>query len=214
MNTSEILSIVSLIILGICLIVGIVKEYSKNSQKYETISNVLVFIAVVLLGISQLLQEDNFELIESTTPVKKGIMGCDTTNCDPGDLGCCDQPPACPYEDSWGFYSTNTSESENQTFCPTVNVLSYLQFENQNSGMCKSAGKSEVSAWNPVSGRSDLYNSSDGKIYGCKEDGICSPETTKSLPPDVKPCCGKDKPITADCCNCDVTSLDYMKGCY
>ncbi len=60
MKTQEILSIIALSLLGLCVLSGLVKmAMKKESHKkpYEQGCAASVFIAVVLLGISQLLTE-------------------------------------------------------------------------------------------------------------------------------------------------------------
>ena len=60
MKTQEILSIIALSLLGLCFLSGLVKmAMKKESHKkpYEQGCTASVFIAVVLLGISQLLTE-------------------------------------------------------------------------------------------------------------------------------------------------------------
>ena len=64
MKTSEILSIVALSMLGICLISSLVKMAVKNDktkEKCDQLCGVLFFVAVVLVGVSQLLDEINLD---------------------------------------------------------------------------------------------------------------------------------------------------------
>ena len=75
MNTQEILSIIALSLLGLCFLSGLVKMTMKNEshkKPYEQGCAASVFIAVVLLGISQLLTEEKYDDQE----------GCDVDNCD------------------------------------------------------------------------------------------------------------------------------------
>ena len=63
MNTKEILSIVALAALGLCLLCGLAKMVMKKpkaKQFCDHACNLLVFVAVVLVGVSQLLVEDSY----------------------------------------------------------------------------------------------------------------------------------------------------------
>ena len=61
MNTREILSIVALAALGLCLLCGLAKMAMKGpkaKQSCDHACSLLVFVAVVLVGVSQLLEEN------------------------------------------------------------------------------------------------------------------------------------------------------------
>ncbi len=61
MNTREILSIVALAALGLCLLCGLAKMAMKGpkaKQSCDHACSLLVFVAVVLVGVSQLLKEN------------------------------------------------------------------------------------------------------------------------------------------------------------
>ena len=61
MQTREILSIVALAALGLCLLCGLAKmamKSSKAKQSCDHACSLLVFVAVVLVGVSQLLEEN------------------------------------------------------------------------------------------------------------------------------------------------------------
>ena len=60
MTNKEILSITSLSCLGACLLIGLYLSVSKpkSSNKWKQLCNLLVFMAVVLVGVSQLLKEN------------------------------------------------------------------------------------------------------------------------------------------------------------
>tara|TARA_Y100000766_G_C18772848_1_gene539183 strand:- start:265 stop:714 length:450 start_codon:yes stop_codon:yes gene_type:complete len=61
MQTREILSIVALAALGLCLLCGLAKMAMKNpkaKQSCDHACSLLVFVAVVLVGVSQLLEEN------------------------------------------------------------------------------------------------------------------------------------------------------------
>ncbi len=63
MNTREILSIVALAALGLCLLCGLAKMAMKNpkaKQSCDHACSLLVFVAVVLVGVSQLLEEEKY----------------------------------------------------------------------------------------------------------------------------------------------------------
>ena len=67
MNTYKILSIVSLALLGVCLLCGLAKMVMKNDKaksRCDQVCGMMVFIAVIILGISQILKE-NKPLISS-----------------------------------------------------------------------------------------------------------------------------------------------------
>ena len=60
MKTKEILSIAALVAIALCLICGVAKtamKSPKQKQSCDTACSLLVFVAVVLVGISQLLDE-------------------------------------------------------------------------------------------------------------------------------------------------------------
>ena len=61
MQTREILSIVALAALGLCLLCGLAKMAMKGpkaKQSCDHACSLLVFVAVVLVGVSQLLEEN------------------------------------------------------------------------------------------------------------------------------------------------------------
>ena len=61
MKTREILSIVALAALGLCLLCGLAKMAMKGpkaKQSCDHACSLLVFVAVVLVGVSQLLKEN------------------------------------------------------------------------------------------------------------------------------------------------------------
>ena len=61
MNTREILSIVALAALGLCLLCGLAKMAMKGpkaKQSCDHACSLLVFVAVILVGVSQLLEEN------------------------------------------------------------------------------------------------------------------------------------------------------------
>ena len=63
MKTSEILSIVALAALGLCLLCGLAKMAMKGpkaKQSCDHACSLLVFVAVVLVGVSQLLEEEKY----------------------------------------------------------------------------------------------------------------------------------------------------------
>ena len=63
MNTREILSIVALAALGLCLLCGLAKMAMKGpkaKQSCDHACSLLVFVAVVLVGVSQLLEEEKY----------------------------------------------------------------------------------------------------------------------------------------------------------
>ena len=81
MKTQEILSIIALSLLGLCFLSGLVKmAMKKESHKkpYEQGCAASVFIAVVLLGISQLLTEEKYD---TPCPALKYGGRCDGGKC-------------------------------------------------------------------------------------------------------------------------------------
>jgi len=67
MNTREILSIVALAALGLCLLSGLVKMAMKGpkaKQSCDHACSLLVFVAIVLLGVSQLLEEEGYKELD------------------------------------------------------------------------------------------------------------------------------------------------------
>jgi hypothetical protein len=64
MKTREILSIVALAALGLCLLCGLAKMAMKNpkaKQSCDHACSLLVFVAVVLVGVSQLIEEEGYK---------------------------------------------------------------------------------------------------------------------------------------------------------
>ena len=77
MKTPEILSILALIALGLCLLCGLVKKVVKESnakKRCDDACSLLVFLAVVLVGISQLITEEGFNV--SSTSECSGNSCC------------------------------------------------------------------------------------------------------------------------------------------
>ena len=67
MNTREILSIVALAALGLCLLSGLAKMAMKGpkaKQSCDHACSLLVFVAIVLLGVSQLLEEEGYKELD------------------------------------------------------------------------------------------------------------------------------------------------------
>jgi len=67
MKTREILSIVALAALGLCLLCGLAKMAMKNpkaKQSCDHASSLLVFVAVVLVGVSQLIEEEGYKELD------------------------------------------------------------------------------------------------------------------------------------------------------
>ena len=63
MHTQETLSIIAIVALGLCLICGLAKmavKSDKTKKSCDDACSLLVFIAVVLVGVSQLITEDDF----------------------------------------------------------------------------------------------------------------------------------------------------------
>jgi len=96
MKTKEILSIFALVAIGLCLICGVAKtamKSPKQKQSCDTACSLLVFVAVVLVGVSQLLGEIGTPQVhvvpgqgfggldEPCHPIKTGMIGqpyCDS----------------------------------------------------------------------------------------------------------------------------------------
>jgi len=67
MQTREILSIVALAALGLCLLCGLAKMAMKGpkaKQSCDHACSLLVFVAVVLVGVSQLLEEEGYKELD------------------------------------------------------------------------------------------------------------------------------------------------------
>ena len=64
MKTQEILSIVALGLLGVCLLCGLAKMAMKNPKSKQSCNHACslsFFVAVVLLGVSQLIEEEGYK---------------------------------------------------------------------------------------------------------------------------------------------------------
>ena len=71
MKTQKILSIAALVMLGLCLLCGLAKIYISRTgfvpkKGCHSTCGILIFVAVVLIGISQLLTEEEFTRDDST----------------------------------------------------------------------------------------------------------------------------------------------------
>ncbi len=76
MKTQEILSIVALGLLGVCLLCGLAKMAMKGDKAKKSCDHVCslsFFVAVVLLGVSQLLTEEGYWQCESVPQVPNRI---------------------------------------------------------------------------------------------------------------------------------------------
>ena len=113
MKTREILSIVALAALGLCLLCGLAKMAMKNpkaKQSCDHACSLLVFVAVVLVGVSQLIEEEGYKELdlpywepgvgalpwtfsgEGKMKKKKVSMGLgDSGDKCPGDTGVCQE---------------------------------------------------------------------------------------------------------------------------
>ena len=107
MQTKEYLSIFSLGFLGICFISGLYKAFAKSAKdknNCDIACSISVYIAVVLIGVSQLLEEEKDTFVGSSTGTiddgdpcksddKKGDASCKSgvcDNCNPyGHKFCC-----------------------------------------------------------------------------------------------------------------------------
>jgi len=66
MKTQKILSIAALVMLGLCFLCGLAKIYISRTgfvpkKGCHNACGILIFVAVVLIGISQLLTEEEYE---------------------------------------------------------------------------------------------------------------------------------------------------------
>ena len=67
MQTKEYLSIFALVFLGLCLISGLYKKaYAKSAKDNNIVCGISVYIAVVLIGVSQLLEEEKDTFVGSS----------------------------------------------------------------------------------------------------------------------------------------------------
>jgi len=91
MKTKEILSIFALVAIVLCLICGVAKtamKSPKQKQSCDTACSLLIFVAVVLVGISQLLDEDAGKVFN---PISPGHLGARClTGSDVSGLQCLD----------------------------------------------------------------------------------------------------------------------------
>ena len=82
MQTKEILSIISLSLLGLCLLTALAKmsmKKDKDKKNCDMMCSLMLFIAAVLIGVSQLLSEtstDNFEHNNATLKVLSADSWC------------------------------------------------------------------------------------------------------------------------------------------
>ena len=79
MKLEKILTIIAVVLLGLCLLCGLVKMTVKNNKvkkSCDDFCSLSLFITVVLLGTSQLVTEENYA--------------------DGAEPGCCEIPPSCP----------------------------------------------------------------------------------------------------------------------
>ena len=111
MKTREILSIVALGLLGVCLLCGLAKMAMKGpkaKQSCDQICSLSLFVAVVLLGVSQLVKET--EKYGQTSKLE----GCQTVKYDEwinaGKPDAWDSGNGCPPHGSEGPCGCNTSE--------------------------------------------------------------------------------------------------------
>jgi len=82
MQTKEILSIISLSLLGLCLLTALAKmsmKKDKDKKNCDMMCSLMLFIAAALIGISQLMSEtstDNFEPNNATLKVLSANSWC------------------------------------------------------------------------------------------------------------------------------------------
>lgn len=113
MKLERILTIIAVVLLGLCLLCGLVKMAVKNNKvkkSCDDFCSLSLFITVVLLGISQLVTEENYadgaeprccELPFSNcpdTPKKCNMMGNCTSDadCDDGNSDWAKNKGKCP----------------------------------------------------------------------------------------------------------------------
>jgi len=83
MKTQEILSIVALGLLGVCLLCGLAKMAMKGDKAKKSCDHVCslsFFVAVVLLGVSQLITEEGYWQCEKVK-VYEGVLGRTNFSC-------------------------------------------------------------------------------------------------------------------------------------
>ena len=82
MLTKEILSIIALGLLGLCLITALAKsamKKDKDKRNCDMACSLMLFIAAVLIGVSQLMSEtntDNFQQNKATLKVLSANSWC------------------------------------------------------------------------------------------------------------------------------------------
>jgi hypothetical protein len=115
MNTSEILSIVALSLLGLCLLCGLSKTVMKkdsDKKNCDKACSLAIFAAVALVGVSQLFTEEKYRCQDLNPPKNPPSPGCNhqgggnMANCGglpgPGGTACGfggpGKPTDCPQE--------------------------------------------------------------------------------------------------------------------
>lgn len=119
MITRKILSIVALSSLGLCLLCSVAKMAMKNPNTKQSCNHacsLLIIVAVVLVGVSQLLEEEKYTNHNSHTSVDGiqpmplpqlcqnvknvcydlyGVSGVESPGEDPAKSSCCGEPSGC-----------------------------------------------------------------------------------------------------------------------
>jgi len=92
MNTKEILSIVALAALGLCLLCSLAKAAMKKGDKSkkhcDKACGAFVFLAIILLAVSQLLGEENEKYDTSSKPTTIWCASANNYPQDPADQWC------------------------------------------------------------------------------------------------------------------------------
>ena len=120
MKTQEILSIIALSLLGLCFLSGLVKmAMKKESHKkpYEQGCAASVFIAVVLLGISQLLTETEPYTGGDNCDYGSCTIGKSSPACPPNSPDCCTFVIGDKYVDMTGICTTESGEKGSTGCC-------------------------------------------------------------------------------------------------
>ena len=116
MKTKEILSIVALAALGLCLLCSLAKLVMKSGDKKkkhcDKVCGAFVFLAIVLLAVSQLLGEGKEKYDDPTCPIS---LPSGSENCPEGQM------PMCKSDGkNWNKGDNCLGEVNGQRICPDV----------------------------------------------------------------------------------------------
>ena len=112
MNTKEILTIIALSTLGLCLLLGLAKMMTKSDKtkkECDQVCNLLFFISVVLIGVSQLLNKpEKYRVKDESCQLSPGaptMTSCITDNVN-GET-----------DDALRYFNEKWTAEQNYEFC-------------------------------------------------------------------------------------------------